>query len=227
MLSDSARGPAGLSFEPLTAPTVIPVAVTRPANLHRSLFHLLSGAVSLSLIRLLPSRGWLIAASAAFVVMAWSMEISRRQSPAINRRLMRFFGPVAHPHEHHQVNSATWYVTGLLLLACFAPLAAAELGVLILAVADPAAGYIGRRWGRTRLRARRSLEGTLGFLVTGGLVALAWLSLSSALPLGSMALIAFGAAAVGALTELGSTKLDDNFTIPVAVAFAVAMMGRS
>lgn len=230
MLSNSARGPAELSelalqplqpLQPLAAP-----ALVRPANLRRSLFHLLSGVVALGLIRLLPSREWLIAASAAFVVMAWTMELSRRQSPAINRALMRLFAPVAHPHEHHQVNSATWYVTGLLLLASFAPLHAAELGVVVLAVADPAAGFVGRRWGRTRLRARRSLEGALAFVLVGGLAALAWLSMSSTLAPGAMVLLALGAAAIGAVTELASTRADDNFTIPVAVAFGIALIGH-
>jgi dolichol kinase len=43
--------------------------------------------------------------------------------------------------------------------------------------------------------------------------------------MGYIAVVAFGAAAVGAVTELASTKADDNFTIPVAVAVASAFMG--
>lgn len=196
--------------------------VSRPRNYTRSLFHLACGAVALTLLRLLPDRAWLIAACAPFAVAAWSMEAARRQSPAVNERLMRFFAPVAHPHERHRVNSSTWYTTALLLMAIFAPQRAAEIGVLVLALADPAAGFFGRRFGRTRLRANRSLEGTLAFLTVGALAAFAWLRVVHALPLASMVAISLAGALVGALTELFSTRLDDNFTIPIAVSAAAA-----
>jgi dolichol kinase len=194
----------------------------RPTNVTRSLFHLASGAVTLALLRLLPGRAWLVAASAAFVAAAWTMEAARRRSAAVNERLMRFFGPVAHPHERHRVNSSTWYVTALLALALLAPRRAAEIGVVVLAVADPVAGLVGRRFGRTRLRAERSLEGTLAFVAAGVLAALAWIAASHALPWSSAVALSVAAAAAGALAELASTRLDDNFTIPIAAAAAAA-----
>lgn len=200
-------------------------AVMRPiraANLTRSFFHLASGLSALALLHFVPGRGWVIAASAAIAVSGWTMEIARRTSPAVNDRLMRLFAPVAHPHERTRINSSTWYVTALLALALLAPLRAAELGVLVLAVADPAAGMIGRRFGRTRLRDDRSLEGSLGFLVTGFLAAAAWLTVVHSAPLGSSALVAAVGAASGALAELFSTRLDDNFTVPVVVTAAAA-----
>ena len=212
----------------LTAPrqrlsALAPVG-TRPGNYVRSIFHVASGAASIAMIRLMPSRTSLIAVAAAFVIAAWSMETARRFSVGANDRMMRFFGPVAHAEERHRVNSSTWYVTALLILAAFATSQAAELGVLILALADPAAGYIGRRFGRIPLRAKRSLEGTLTFLVIGALAAFAWLSLTSVLPVSSIAVLAFGGATVGAFAELWSTRLDDNFTIPIAAASAVAAL---
>jgi dolichol kinase len=150
------------------------------------------------------------------------MEWSRRRSPAVNAKLMALFAPVAHPHERHGINSATFYVTALLLLGLFAPQRAAEVGVVVLGLADPAAGLIGRRFGRTRLRANRSLEGTLGFVVVGALAAAGWLALVHAPALPVLAVLAVVAGVSGALTELASTRLDDNFTIPVAVAAAVS-----
>ena len=87
------------------------VATPRPANLARTVFHVGSGALALTLLQVLPSRAWLVAASAAFALFAWTCEALRRASPAVNERLMRFFGPVAHAHEWHRVNSATWYAT--------------------------------------------------------------------------------------------------------------------
>ena len=198
----------------------------RPANLTRSIFHVASGLFSLALLRFLPGRGWLIAVAAAFAVFGWTCELSRRRSPAVNARMMRLFAPIAHPHEHHDVNSSTWYVSALLLLALFAPLRAAEIGVIVLAFADPTAGYVGRRWGRTRIRTGRSLEGTLGFVAAGTIAAGAWLWAAHGLSLGSAAILAGAGAAVGAIAEIAVRRVDDNFAIPVAstTAVAVAMM---
>jgi dolichol kinase len=208
--------PAALELE-------TPAAPARPQNLSRSGFHVASALTALALIHWLPSRAWLIGVSVAFAASGWTMEIVRRRSPAANQRLMALFAPVAHPHERHGINSSTWYCTALVLLALFAPVRAAELGVLVLGLADPAAGLIGRRFGRTRLRANRSLEGSVGFVVVGALAAGAWLAIAYGMALPALAVLAVVGGLAGALIELGSTKLDDNFTIPVTVALAVAV----
>lgn len=197
-------------------------AATRPANATRSLFHVASGALSLTLIRLLPGRAWLIAVSLTIAIAAWSMEAIRRRSPAANDRLMRFFGAIAHPQERYRVNSSTWYVTALLILATFFPLRAAELGIVVLGLADPAAGLIGRRFGRTRLRTGRSLEGTLTFVVVGTLGALAALIAFHELPWSARITLALVGAVAGAVAELVSTRFDDNFTIPLTVTIAAS-----
>lgn len=195
-----------------------PLTVARPSNLARSGFHVAAAALSLLLLRTVPSRTWLIAIAGSLALWAWSMEIGRRFSPSLNAKLVRAFSPIAHVHERHQTNSSTWYVTALTLLATFAPLPAAELGVLVLGVADPAAGELGRRFGRTRLRAGRSLEGSLGFLAVGTLASLLWLTTSGWATTPALLLAAI-ASAGGALAELGSTRrFDDNFTIPLVVA---------
>jgi dolichol kinase len=89
-------------------------------------------------------------------------------------------------------------------------------------VADPAAGIVGRRLGRIRLRARRSLEGTLAFLAAGTLAALASLTVFHAIPWPERLMVALVGAAAGALAELFTTRLDDNLTIPLTVAGAAA-----
>lgn len=195
----------------------------RPQNLKRSAFHVASGLFALGLIRFLPSSKWLIAVASAFAVFGWTCEILRRRSPAVNAQLMRLFAPIAHPSEYTEVNSSTWYVTALVLLALFAPLRAAEIGVIVLAFADPVAGFVGRRWGRTRLRPGRSLEGTLGFVAAGTLAAGTWLVAAHGLSLSAAVIVAAAGAMVGAIAEIVVTKVDDNFAIPVAATTAVAV----
>jgi dolichol kinase len=195
----------------------------RPQNNARSVFHVGSALFALACLHWLPGRPWIIGVSVAAALAGWTMETIRHLSPAANAKLMAFWGPVAHPHEHNGINSATWYCTALVVLSLFAPLRAAEVGVVVLGLADPAAGLIGRRFGRIRLRANRSLEGSLGFLFVGALAAAGWLALVHAAPFSVIVVLASVGGLAGALTELGSTRLDDNFTIPVSVAAAVTV----
>lgn len=194
----------------------------RPENYARSIFHMACGSVALTTLCVLPNRASVAAASGGCAMAAWGMEAARRRSPRVNDSLMRFFGAVAHPSERHRVNSSTWYATALFLIALVAPRHAAELAVLTLAFADPAAGFIGRRFGRIMLAAKRSLEGSLGFVLVGFVTTFGWLTVTSELALPVRLLLSATAAVTGALTEIVSVKLDDNFTIPTAVAAAVA-----
>lgn len=199
------------------APDSAPAQPARPENIARSAFHIGSAVTALLLLRLLPSRPWLIAASGSLALIAWTCETARRVSPQVNDRLMRLFSRIAHPMEAARVNSSTWYLTALVGMAAFAPLRAAELGVVVLGLADPAAGFIGRRLGRTKIKENRSLEGTLGFFVVGALAALGLLAVFHHVPTPAMLLLAATSAAAGAVAELVSGKMDDNFTIPVTV----------
>lgn len=208
-------------------PAPIASAVARrPENYARSFFHVLSAAAALVMLRLVPHREWLIVASSSLALFAWSLETARRVHPPANAHMMRFFSRIAHPEETHKVNSSTWYLTALVGLALFAPFRSAELGVVVLGLADPAAGFIGRRIGRTKIRKNRSLEGTLGFFAVGMAGAFALLVAFHALPLPSMLAIAAVASAAGALIELATIRLDDNFTIPVTVALVAASFER-
>ncbi|MBK9266612.1 MAG: hypothetical protein IPM54_43355 [Polyangiaceae bacterium] len=222
-MSNSGYDLAALDVEP--AP-LTPAQPRRPENAARSLFHVTSAAVALVLLRLCPSREWLVAVSGSLALICWSLEAARRLHPPVNGYLMRFFSRIAHEEETHRVNSSTWYLTALVGLALFAPLRSAELGVVVLGLADPAAGFIGRRIGRTKIRKNRSLEGTLGFFAVGMAAAMTLLVAFHPLPLPTMLAIAAVSSAAGALIEVATVRLDDNFTIPVTVAIAAATFER-
>jgi dolichol kinase len=192
----------------------------RPANYTRSLTHVASGVVILLLIQLvLQTEQRILAASALFAAFAWTLEITRRLFPAWNAILMKILGRIAHGHEWNHVNSSTWYGTALFGLSLVASPMVSTLAVMVLGWGDPAAGLVGRRYGRTRFSSGRSLEGSLGFVVVGSLGAFAAMRIFyPGVAMVEAAILAVAAAVAGAVAELMTRRLDDNLVIPLAAA---------
>lgn len=195
----------------------IELPTLRPTNYTRSFFHVLSAAGCALLVQHVLSPRSTILVAGAFTIAGWTMEISRRHSALANRLLMRVFKHVAHEHERHRVNSSTWYTTALLLISLTMSPMACTIALLVLGFGDPAAGLIGRRFGRTRLTNGKSLEGALAFVAAGALVSAGALAFYyPALTLASVLILALAASVAGALAELFFTRVDDNFSIPLA-----------
>ena len=92
-------------------------------------------------------------------------------------------------------------------------------GCLALALADPAASWVGGRLGQRRLRPlrlRRTLEGSLAFFLVAAIAVggVAWLTVPGVLTLR----LALSCAAAGALVEALSPPGWDNAAIPLAIA---------
>lgn len=202
---------------------------SRPPNYVRNAYHVANAFMVVFLVEVVlttwPMR---IGVSSLAFVAAWGMELTRRRDPRINAFLMRVFRPVAHPHEADHVNSATWYATAILILGWLFPLDAGIVGVMVLGLADPAAAIVGRRFGRTPIGERRTLEGTFAFVVVGFAAACFALWLHGVLvpeealvgPMMALALATAGAVG-GAVGEVLARKIDDNLMIPVLSAASV------
>ncbi len=191
----------------------------RPTNYARNVYHVVSGLVVLAITQLyLPGwKGILVAGSAT--ITAWSLEISRRYSPAINNACMKAFGAFAHPHEAWRINSATWFTTALFGLSLLPDRIPVTVAMAILASGDPAAAVIGRRFGRIRLANGRSLEGALAFVGASLLVGLpALLAFYPGLGFATGTALVLAGAIPAALAELFTRKIDDNLAIPWAAA---------
>ena len=154
-----------------------------------------------------------------------SLEIGRRIDPRINTFCMSLFGRTAHPHEAHRVNSATWYAVAVLLMAiCQSAVPAAIALVVVLGVGDPIAAIVGVAGARVRRerplasRAWRSSPpaGTRGRGLSGSLP-------SRDRPRRHASRPPSWAPDRGALAELFSRRIDDNFSIPLA-AFGAAFL---
>ena len=200
----------------------IHVPSLRPTNYVRNGFHVFGAVLAIGLIETVLPLSWLLPVAGAVAVFGWTWEATRRLIPSLNTVTMKLFALVAHPHEAHRVNSSTWYATALVCLAATGRIELCVMAIAVLGIADPAAAIVGRRFGKTKLVNGRSLEGSLTFFVVGTLAALAAGLLH--LPLWTALAAALGASALGAVTELYSRKIDDNFSIPLASASGAWLM---
>jgi dolichol kinase len=189
----------------------------KPRNYHRNLFHVSVGLTATLAYQFLLGRTAMLVLGTSIFLAFVILDLLRRFSPAVNESFMRHvFGKISRPSEAHRVPSATWYVAALVLGAFFLPRLAIQLGALALAFGDPAASLVGKRWGRLKLLGEKSLAGSLGFMVAALVATATFLSLVAP-GLGVLGILGISAAVAfaGAVTELVSSWLDDNFTIPL------------
>jgi dolichol kinase len=225
---ESFRKGLNAAYEDLAAQLkreAVRVPALRPTNHTRSLFHAACGLSSLALLLFVLTPRGRVWAALLFAGTFWFLELLRRVSPPWNDRMMAFFKHMAHDYERHRVNSSTWFATALVFLAMTLSLRACAVGVAVLALADPAAGFIGRRFGRTKLYGNKSLQGSLTFLVVGTGAAAGALLLGGLGPtLGAVALFALAGALPATVAELYTSRWDDNFTIPVTAGLGVTAL---
>lgn len=191
----------------------------------RSLFHVGCGLGSVVIYQFLLGRQAVLGVLLGLVGVFGGLEVSRRFFPRFNDFMVdRLFGAISRPQERYKVNSATWYLLALLVIVLVTPLQAACAAALALGFGDPAASVIGSRFGRTKLVRDKSLEGSLAFLGAAFLAMGAYLlAFAPGLGVGGALAAAAATAGVGALVELFSENLDDNFSVPVASALTISV----
>ncbi len=192
----------------------------KPTNYVRNLFHISMGLMGSFLYYFVLTRLQAVAILTAIFVLFGILEITRRLSGRWNDILVdRVFGAFSRPSERYRINSSSFYVLALIVIALFLPKLPVIAATLVLAFADPAASLIGKRWGRVTLFRDKTWAGSLAFFGVGALVVAIFLFLAAPDlgPLRIMAtslLVGFS----GALTELLSTRIDDNFSVPIICA---------
>jgi dolichol kinase len=181
----------------------------------RRLFHTATGlliVVALEVVGLprRPAIGILAAASAVLGIA----DLLRARSEAANSMFFKLFRHLAAPRDAQGLASSTWYALGVLAALVVFPYHAAVSAILVLALADPVASDMGRRWGRIPFLGG-SLEGTMIF---------AFVALAVLLPR-HPPLIAIVTGLCAAAVERVSWPFDDNFTVPIATAAMLTILG--
>ncbi|HKK93557.1 MAG TPA: hypothetical protein VJ925_08985 [Longimicrobiales bacterium] len=190
------------------------VARTEGLQPWRRIFHAVSGLMVVFVPFL---AGWsrettlLMLTIALFVGLA--LDVVRLRTTWVNRVFFRFLSALASPREARGLASSTWYALGALVAFAVYPPPIAGGAIILLALADPAAGVVGRLYGRRRF-GKGTVEGTTAFWIVGSAVLVPLVGWPHAV----------AASAAAALAEIAPGLVDDNLVIPV-VAGAVLWLG--
>jgi|GEM_PF-446627 len=194
----------------------------KPINYKRNLFHATAGTSMAIFYYLFIPRSWALGLIFSTVGLFLFLEITRRFSKRWNDFLVdTVFGLIARPHERHHTNGSTYMVIAItLILLFFAYKPIVCVAVLVLGLADPAASVVGKLWGKTKIYGNKSWVGTSAFFVVAFTASLIFMLLTvehhgAAYIFMTAAVVAL----VGTVVELFSTRIDDNFSIPMSVAF--------
>jgi dolichol kinase len=198
----------------------------KPLMWPRTLFHVLMGVVAAGVYQFaLGTAGCMLILGVLLAVFTF-LEVSRRRSPWWNDVLISALKLIARPREYHHVNSSTYYLLGLCVLVPLASKTAVIAAILVLAFADPAAAWVGKRLGTRKLYRNKSVAGSAAFFAVAIAVALPYLAaFGPGFSLARATLLAVAGALAGTLAELLSGRLDDNFTVPVVTGLALTVLG--
>lgn len=181
------------------------VAKTEGLQPWRRVFHAANGiAIVFVLAVVEPPWGLAVGVLGAIALALLLLDALRFLIPALNRTFFRVLRPFASPREAEGLASSTWFMMGAFLAASVFPWRVAVPALLVLALADPTASYVGRRWGRLPF-GTGTVEGSLVFLSVSLIILIA-----AAGPW-----VGSGVAVLVTLGERIPWSLDDNLTIPL------------
>ncbi len=193
----------------------------------RKLIHLSS--LWMSLFILLLPKWWAFSVFAVVLVLVVVIEVGyNRNWPLVHPLYHFFFSKMMRAKEPGQ----KFQFSGgppVLLAACMSVLLFAKpyafCALTIMLLSDTAAALVGRRWGVTKFKNGKSMEGTLAFILVGWLV----IVITGICMNFTGREFAFGLAAVflASIAECHNKKIriDDNFSIPLIIGIVLTVAG--
>lgn len=154
-------------------------------------------------------REVMIFITASLTGTAIALELSRHRFPRLNDWFLSQVSVLTKESEKSQILGSTYMAAASLIVFLSFEKEVAILALLYIAVGDPLAGIVGKRFGRLRIGSK-SVEGTLAFAVGAGAVGCALIAGGLDVPYW----VALSGAGLGALVELAPSPLDDNLTVP-------------
>jgi dolichol kinase len=183
----------------------------------RKLIHLAMAVV--------PASGWLISyalalfISGALLLASLVVEAARRWWPGVNRLLWQLIPATFRQGEDRRMLGSTWFALGMSTALLLFGRDAGGTAVLFLAWGDPAAEFVGRRWGSPGKR--KTVAGSVGCLVACLLAGLVGIGLGGLSPWAALA-----GSVIATLVERWSPPPDDNFWMPMLSGSAILAVQR-
>jgi dolichol kinase len=174
-------------------------------------------------LTVVPACGWLISypvalsISGILLLASLVVETARRCWPGVNRLLWQLIPATFRQGEERRILGSTWFALGMSAALLLFGRDAGGTAVLFLAWGDPAAEFVGRRWGTPGKR--KTVAGSLGCLVACLLAGLVGVGLGG---LSLWAVLAGGMVAM--LVERWSPPPDDNLWMPILSGSAILVV---
>jgi dolichol kinase len=182
-------------------------------ELRRKSVHLIGLIVPIFYIFI--ERRQAVIAVGVLVLIALMIELLKVLRPSFRVVFYQAFAPVLRSHERNgAITGATYYLIGAFLPILLFPKVLAIVCIFFMILGDMAAALIGKKWGRTKLFTRKSLEGSLACFLVCILIALVKFNPA----------VATIGALVATVVEVLPTKLDDNLTMPLLSGLAMYLV---
>jgi glycerol-3-phosphate acyltransferase PlsY len=145
------------------------------------------------------------------------IDIIRLKRLPLHGFLNRLIGPMLREHENSDFTGSSYILTASVLTILLFDKSVAVAAISFIILGDIAAAFIGRRYGRIRIK-RKSLEGSLACLVMCLLVVI----IVPGFPLWIGVVGAFTATIVEGITF----PIDDNFSVPLISGLVMHILLR-
>jgi diacylglycerol kinase (CTP) len=183
----------------------------------RKIWHMSAVSLMILIYHLAPAA-W----SGLLLVGLWlvfvSLDFMRLRIPPLNDFVVQLFRPIIRQNEVKDLAGTTYLLSGVLLVYLFFPRTIVFLTLLYLAFADPIASYIGIKYGRDKLFAHKSLQGSMAAFFAC-MISTYFVLNYKGIMMDRILLISVLGGLIGAMAEaLPLGKVDDNFSIPVVSA---------
>ncbi len=119
---------------------------------------------------------------------------------------------IMRPHEKKNLSGMLFVALSTIVVFAVFDFKIAITAMLIMVFGDLASSLVGIKYGKHKIKGKKTLEGFLGGLLVNLLIA--------AIFLWEFPLIVVSMALVGSIVEVLTYKLDDNLTVPISAAFA-------
>ncbi len=148
------------------------------------------------------------------------LEISRSFFPQFNRQLFRGLSAILKPEESRsRILGTTYFLFGLLLTVIFFAKPITIAALLFLIFGDAFSALVGVKWGRIKI-GKKTLEGSLAFFASCFVIA----TILKHTYLGLDLRVTLWGGLVATLVELTPLPVNDNLSVPLCSALAMAGM---